>query len=169
MSSKGQELLPLVTIVSWRRKINKKHWLKRPTKHSPKRQNLDQNINDSKSHNLEFFFWKYFFGHNIFLYLSSRKDHTFYNTVSLKKTSLILRTSAHLTLITNFTANMFLFGVRKDICTAAFLGVQWLHFWTTLKANVCIFLYISLKKLCSRDVVRSYLVGGGIGEAEKFP
>ena len=87
MSSKGQELLPLVTIVSWRRKINKKHWLKRPTKHSPKRQNLDQNINDSKSHNLEFFFWKYFFGHNIFLYLSSRKDHTFYNTVSLKKTS----------------------------------------------------------------------------------
>ena len=68
--------------------------------------------------------------------------------------------------ITNFPANMFLFGVRKDICTAAFLGAQELHFWCTLKANVCIFLYISLKKLCSRDVVRSYLVGGGIGEAE---
>ena len=160
MSSKGQELLPPVTIVSWRRKINKKHWLKRPAKHSPKKQNLDQNINDSKSHNLEFFFWKCYFGHN------SRKDHTFYNTVSLKKTSLILQTSVHLTLITNFPANMFLFGVRKDICTAAFLGAQELHFRCTLKANVCIFLYISLKKLCSRDVVRSYLVGGGIGEAE---
>ena len=37
--------------------------------------------------------------------------------------------------ITNFPANMFLFGVRKDICTAEFLDAQELHFWSTLKAN----------------------------------
>ena len=41
---------------------------------------------------------------------------------------------------------MFLFGVRKNICTAPFVAAQELHSWSTLKANVCIFLYISLKK-----------------------
>ena len=47
---------------------------------------------------------------------------------------------------TNFLANIFLFGVRKNICTAPFLDAQELHSWSTLKANVCIFLYISLRK-----------------------
>ena len=35
--------------------------------------------------------------------------------------------------------------------------------WNTLKANVCIFLYISVKKSFSREVVRS---GDGVGEKE---
>ena len=52
---------------------------------------------------------------------------------------------------------------QKNICTTPFLNAQELHFWGTLKANVCIFLYISLKKICFRDVVRFYLVGGGMG------
>ena len=57
-----------------------------------------------------------------------------------QKTSLILQTSAHLSLkiicsrntarsisgFTNFSVNIFLFGVRKDICTAAF-DAQELH------------------------------------------
>ena len=43
---------------------------------------------------------------------------------------------------TNFPVNMFLFGVRKNICTAPFLDAQELHSWSTLKANVCIFLNI---------------------------
>ena len=91
-----------------------------------------------------------------------------------QKTSLILQASAHLSLkiicsrntarsisgFTNFPVNMFLFGVRKDICTAAF-DAQELHFWSTLKANVCILLYISVRKFL---LVRFYLVGGGIGE-----
>ena len=34
---------------------------------------------------------------------------------------------------------------QKNICTTPFLNAQELHFWGTLKANVCIFLYISLK------------------------
>ena len=39
---------------------------------------------------------------------------------------------------------MFLLVVRENICTAPFLEAQELHFWNTLKANVCIFLYISV-------------------------
>ena len=35
---------------------------------------------------------------------------------------------------------------QKNICTAPFLDAQELHSWSTLKANVCIFLYISLRK-----------------------
>ena len=81
-----------------------------------------------------------------------------------QKTSLILRTSTHLTLkiicsrntvknfsdFTNFPANMFLFGVRKNIWTASFLDVKELHSCSTLKANVCRFLYISVKKYLSQ-------------------
>ena len=77
-----------------------------------------------------------------------------------QKASLILRTSTHSTLkkicsrntakslshFTHFPGNMFLVGVRKDICTASFLYVQEMHSWITLKANVCIFLYISVRK-----------------------
>ena len=58
-----------------------------------------------------------------------------------QKTSLILRTSTHLTLkiicsrntvknlsdFTNFPANMFLFGVRKNIWAAPFLDAKELH------------------------------------------
>ena len=36
-------------------------------------------------------------------------------------------------------------GVRKNICTGPFLDVQELHSRSTLKANVCVFLYISVK------------------------
>ena len=45
-----------------------------------------------------------------------------------------------------FSESMFLFGVRKNVCTAPFLDAQELHSWSTLKANVCMFLYISLRK-----------------------
>ena len=77
-----------------------------------------------------------------------------------QKTSLILTTSTHLTLkiiyshnaaknlsyLANFPASIFLFGVKKSICTAPFLKAQELNSWSTLKANVCIFLYISVRK-----------------------
>ena len=58
---------------------------------------------------------------------------------------------------------MFLCGVRKNICTALFLDTQELDSWSTLKANVCIFLYISLKKSSFRNVVMFYVVVGGMG------
>ena len=91
---------------------------------------------------------------------ASEKGHSFRNRSSLKKASLILRTSTLLTLkiicsrntakklsqFTNFPANMLLFGVRKNICTAPFSGALELLSWSILKANFCIFLYISLRK-----------------------
>ena len=46
-----------------------------------------------------------------------------------------------------FSGNMFLFGVRNNICTGPFIDAQELHSSTTLEANVCIFLYISLRNL----------------------
>ena len=100
-----------------------------------------------------------------------------------QKTSLILRISTLLKLkitcsqntakklsqFTNFPANMFLFGVSKNIRTTPFPDVQELLSRRTLKANVCIFLYISLRNFFFKDVVRLYLVVWGVGEAEKFP
>ena len=72
-------------------------------------------------------------------------------------------TSKNFSDFTNFPANMLLCIVRKNIYTTLFQVAQELHCWSTLKANVCIFLYISIKRLCFRDVVRFYLVGGGGG------
>ena len=46
----------------------------------------------------------------------------------------------------NFPANVFLLFVRKNNCTALFLDAQELHSWSTLKANVCTFLYIFIRK-----------------------
>ena len=90
-----------------------------------------------------------------------------------QKTSLILWTSTHLTLklicpcntaknisdLTSFLTNMFLFGVRKNIWTTLFLEAQEMHSWSNLKANISIFLYISLKKYFFKDLVRLYLMG----------
>ena len=41
-------------------------------------------------------------------------------------------------------ANIFLVGVRKNICTAPYLDVQEPYSWSTGKANVSIFLCISI-------------------------
>ena len=55
---------------------------------------------------------------------------------------------------------MFLFGVRKKNCNGPFLDTQELYSSGTLKTNVCIFLYISLKKyLFQRRSKIFYLVG----------
>ena len=125
-----------------------KHWLKRPkatlhkTKFGPKYKWF-------KISYLEFFFWKYFFGHTTFFifvhtfqwaynqrfflisdFLAEVSKPTNYSFT--QKTSLILPTSSHLTLkiicscnttkslshFTDFPANMFLFVIRKNICTA---------------------------------------------------
>ena len=119
---------------------------------SPKKRNLDQNINDSKSHICNSFFEhiisaihrfyicsevpmdiiRVFFNFRFSIRKSQSqqklaKKITHFTTISLKKNSLILRTSTHSTLkvicsrntakilpdLTNFLANMFLFGVRK--------------------------------------------------------
>ena len=57
---------------------------------------------------------------------TSKKDHSFCNTVSLKKPHFFTYLNSfeieatNLSQFTNFPANMFLFGVRKNICAAPF-------------------------------------------------
>ena len=91
-------------MVGRRRKIKKKHWPKRFIAVPKKKRLLNQNINYLKSHIWNFFWKQYsvyrrcsgrnqrsFFLISKFLAESlrnnktSKKDHTFYNTVSLKK------------------------------------------------------------------------------------
>ena len=92
-----------------------------------------------------------------------------------QKASLILRISTLLKLeitysqntakklsqFTNVPANMLLFGVRRFICTASFPDAQELLSWSILKANVCIFLYISLRKFLFQRL--SKILSGGMG------
>ena len=81
---------------------------------------------------------------------SSRKSQSQQN---LAKRSVILQYG--FTQNTSFPANGFLFvSGEKKICTSPFLDTQELHSSSTLKANVCIFLYISLRKCFSKDAVR---------------
>ena len=122
-----------------------------------------------------FFFWFQFFQQKVSKPTKIiDKDHLFCNSLP-QKNSLILRTSTHLTLkifcyrntaknlshFTNFPANMFLFGVRKKNCNGPFLDIHELHSSSTLKANICIFLYISLRKFLFQR--RSKTSSGGIG------
>ena len=160
---------------------------------------------------LKFFFWKYYFGHTTFWYssrctsghlqsfvlisdvlptFSSLKANKNWRKRSLilqcsfaRTTSLILRTSTHLTLkitccrntaknlsdFKNFPADMFLLGIREDIYTAPFLDAQELHFWSTLKANVCIFLYISVRNFFSQRRSNILFDCGGFGEGWMIP
>ena len=70
-------------------------------------------------------------------------------------------TAKHLTHFTNFWATMFLVCVRKSICTALFLEAKELYFWSTWKASVCIFEYISIRKFLFQWR-RKLLSGGGL-------
>ena len=165
----------LSTMVGRQRKIKKKHWLKRPSA-VPKKRNLNQNINYSKSH-----IWNSFFENSIsgiqssyicpdvsvgIIWVSLKKLYSFLTYLTLK--ILCSRNRAkNLSDFINVPASMFLCSVRKNVCTTPFLDAQQLHFWSTLKANVCIFLHISPKNFCFRDVVSKVLSGGGeMGETE---
>ena len=120
---------------------------------------------------MKFFFWKYYFEYKLFYicpdvpvgiirvflisdFLAERlkankkrnKDHRIYTYFIWQWKQYVTNTAKNLSDYTNFPANMFLFGVWKNICTAPFLDAQELHLWSTLKVNVCIFLYIPLRK-----------------------
>ena len=159
-----------VTIVDQGRKRKKKLWLKRP-KAVPQKTKLGPKYKWFKISYLQFFFWKYFFrptrsiffipefvAENLKANKNQPKRSLIWKYSFAQRTALILRISTLLKLkitcsqntaktpsqFTNFPASMFLFGVRKSICTAPFPDAQELLYWTTLKANVCIFLYIFL-------------------------
>ena len=95
-----------------------------------------------------------------------------------QETSLISRTLTHLTLkivcshntakklsdFTNFPANMFLFGIRKNICTTPFLDAQELQFLKHFESKCLhISIYLLKKSFVSETQLRSYLVEGGMG------
>ena len=133
------------TMVGRRQKTLELHWLKRP-KRIPKRRNLDQKINDSKSH-----IWRICLNFRF----SSRKAQSQQNLAKkiTNFTSLLIKayllklikayfrnTAKNLNHFINFPANMFLVGVKKKkIGTAAFLDTQELHSRSTWKAK---YLYI---------------------------
>ena len=83
--------------------------------------------------------------------LKGRKDHAFYSTVLLKKTSLILRTSTRLALGITQTKTFLLRcqkttatttkKQRKNICTAPFFEGQELH--SCLHISVYLYVCIS--------------------------
>ena len=163
-------------MVGRQRKIKKKHWLKRPSA-VPKKRNLNQNINYSKSH-----IWNSFFENSIsgiqssyicpdvsvgIIWVSLKKLYSFLTYLTLK-IICSRNTAKNLSDFINVPASMFLCSVRKNVCTTPFLDAQQLHFWSTLKANVRIFLYISPKNFCFRDVVRFYLVAVRWGRLNKF-
>ena len=54
-------------------------------------------------------------------------------------------------------------GVRKNIYIAPFLDAQGLHSWSTLIANVCIFLYIFARKFLFQRRSKVLSNGGGLG------
>ena len=125
---------------------------------------------------------KYFFFNFRF---SSRKSQslqklaekvTYFTIQFCSKTSLISRTSTHSTLKKKISSQYIhsqepfslykfsrrhLVGVRENICTAQFLDVQELHSQSTLKANVCVFLYIFVRTFLFQR--RSKLLSGGTG------
>ena len=68
-------------------------------------------------------------------------------------------TAKNLSESANFPANRFLFDVRKNFSTAPFIDAQELDSWSTLKGNVCIFLYISVRKFLFQR--RSKILSGG--------
>ena len=76
--------------------------------------------------------------------------------------NMLPNTAKKLSQFTNFPANMFLFGVRKK----AFPDSQELLSWSTLKANVCIFLYISLKIFLFQR--RRKILSGGMKHGERL-
>ena len=76
---------------------------------------------------------------------------------------MLPNTARKLSGFTNFLANMFLCGVRKNICTASFLDTQELHSWSNMKANICIFLYIFLKRILFSRRSNVLSGGGGVG------
>ena len=74
-----------------------------------------------------------------------RPKNSFYESHFTLKIICSPDTHKNVSHIKNFPTSMFLFDVRKNICTAPFLDALELHSWRTLKANVRIFLYISLR------------------------
>ena len=124
-----------------KRKKLKLYLLKRP-KTVPRKRNLDEKINDSKSHIRSLSFNFRFFSSKSQSQQKLAKKITHF-TIKFRSKNLTYFTNLTVTQncknfhFTNFpkfsSTNMFLAGVRKNICTAPFLDAQELHSRSTGK------------------------------------
>ena len=105
-----------------------------------------------------FFFWEYYFWHISSLYLSTHFSGHHQIFLILDFLGESLKASKKSFRLCKFSKNMFLFRIRKDICTTPFLDAHKLYSQSLLKANVRIFMNISGRKFFSKDVVRFYLI-----------
>ena len=87
----------------------------------------------------------------------------FFSRESQSQQELPKNTAKNLSEFTKkFPASMSLFGVKKKHLHSTVSWRPKLHSWSTLKANVRLFLYISVRT----EVVKFYLMGVGWREAE---
>ena len=173
----------------------KKHGLKRPKEVLP---------SQKKVLFYYFYYLKYYFGHIIFLYLSTLstrssghdqnflKIFTFFSRKSDSQQKLVnkityfilqllsgnpihfmnlnvnlkeMEDNIHKIVKTLFHFTHFPANTSRNV-TVPFLDAQELHSWSTLKANVCIFLYISVRKFVfhrSSKILSGDGMGDGVG------
>ena len=128
---------------------------------------MKQIINDSKAYISKSFFENIFSNIQLF-YVRSSGHRSFFlildfqsqQKLAKKITDFSIRfNSKHLTYFINLTC--FCLMPEKKNCNGPFLDTQELQSSNTLKANVCMFLYISLKKILFQR--RSKILYDGIG------
>ena len=100
---------------------------------------------------------------------SLKKHHSFYRpefTQHCKNYTPATHLKSLLTLQIFQQKCFWLFSEKKNISTVQLLDVQELHSLNTLKANLCIFLYISVRK-CLFQRRRKFLSGGRLNNFQK--
>ena len=90
----------------------------------------------------------------------------FTNLNSLNSVIIYSRKHNIPTHFTNCAAYMFVVGVKRNICIVPFLDVQELHCRSSWKANVCMFLIISVRKFFFQRC-KKLLSGGGLNDILK--
>ena len=146
------------------------------------RRNLEQNINDSKSSfdfiisSIQLFYIRphvpvdiirVFLFSDLVEYLKAKKDHSFYNTVLLKKPHSHFRNPNSLDIENNLLRqhsqklNMLLSLVKKKKTFALHHFLK--HKNCILEANVYIFLYISVRKFLFHRRSKILFGGGWVG------
>ena len=75
------------------------------------------------------------------------KIHTYFKNLNslVIENNMLLQHSEKSFWLYKFSANIFLFGVRKNICTAPFLDTQELHSWSSFESK-CLYISIYLLK-----------------------
>ena len=84
---------------------------------------------------------------------------TNFNSLDIKN-NMLSKHSQKTFHFTKFSSRYVSVWCQKKNCTAPFSDAQELNFCSTLKANVCIFLYISLRKFLFQRL--SKILSGGI-------